>query len=1056
MNIHRTKIQRSLFAAVLIAALLIGFAGMQHVQAQTPTSQTLQVANWSTPVTLTYVTGRPTVIYDGTAYHMWYTVTEGGDLHYTSFTDPANVPAGTAVTGLVAGHQSSPAVVKEGDTFYMVNYTDTTDKSFSLFTSTDGAAWTQGDVIFAGVGLPADFQKIDAPSLIQDTGDYKLYFQVRAADNTYSLYAATSATLNGTYTLANGDNPILTPGASGAWDTYRLQHPMVVKDGENYYLWYVGYPNGGTQHLGFAFSSDGITWTKGAGSPILSGRAAEPSILKAGDTWHLWYLAESAAIKYIAASGPFQFSTIQAAVDAASEGDTISIAPGTYAETILNGDRVAKTSGKQLNFVGSVDAIGDPTTTIQGSLSINLPGNDNNWRIENIDFVPVTDSPSVALLDLWNVNGATIANCTFDGGAHYLDNPIIGISFPAGSSNGNSNITVEDSYFGNGIFAAVQGYITHLTFRNSTVEDATSGINLQGGSNLVVEDSSVSVIAKSETNSAFGIRFASAVAAGTTNNLTVTGSTFSVNKNGLVANSGTFYSTIIIRTGAGGTLTAAGNNILGEVVNQSTTPFNAMGNWWGSADGPADGQITGDVLYCDWLDAAAPDGTPTGSSLVTNMTSGATYCTIQAAVDAATAGDTINVAHGEYIEIAQIVIDKNLSIVGANQANTIIKPAQDTSASGDARGWILVNSGVTFNLSNVTLDGTGHNIYQGIRDFGSGTFENIHFTNIKYPTYLGTALVAMGGSGSQVNITNSSFDQIGRLGVQYFGTGTRGTFDGNLYVGKGHGNWLDYGVEVGGGANANINNSTFSECTGVAASDGSTSAGVLVTTYYGPGSAADIQGNIFEGNSTGISVGYDDTDTSTVNATINKFTGDGYGISSTAPTVDATNNWWGSAIPGDFVGKIEGDVAYNPYLCNGTDTEPEVAGFQPDLTAQKCTSEPTKLVFTQQPALAFSNVAFGEQPVVEAQDADGNLGMGFAGEVQLTIGANPSEGTLNGTTTVSAINGVATFSDLTIDKAGIGYTLLADSTSLTQATSSPFDVIASILKIFLPLIFNAG
>ncbi len=333
MNSHSNRILRTLMAAAIIAVLFFGLGSMQRVQAQTPTPQTLLVANWSDPITLSGITGRPTVFFDGTTYHMWYTVTESGDLRYTSFTDPANVSAGTAVTGaLLPGHQSSPAVLKDGSTFYMVNYTDATEKSFSLYTSTDGIAWTQGNVIFAGVGLPMDFQKIDAPSWIQDTSDYKLYFQVRAADGTYSLYVAASPTLDGTYSLANGNNPILTPGASGAWDTTRLQHPMVVKDGSNYYLWYVGYPSGGTQRLGFAFSSDGIIWTKGADSPILSGRAAEPSVVQAGGTWHLWYMAESAVIKYISASGPFQFSTIQAAVDAASAGDTVNVYPGNYTE----------------------------------------------------------------------------------------------------------------------------------------------------------------------------------------------------------------------------------------------------------------------------------------------------------------------------------------------------------------------------------------------------------------------------------------------------------------------------------------------------------------------------------------------------------------------------------------------------------------------------------------------------------------------------------------------------------------------------------------------------
>jgi len=39
----------------------------------------------------------------------------------------------------------------------------------------------------------------------------------------------------------------------------------------------------------------------------------------------------------------------------------------------------------------------------------------------------------------------------------------------------------------------------------------------------------------------------------------------------------------------------------------------------------------------------------------------------------------------------------------------------------------------------------------------------------------------------------------------------------------------------------------------------------------------------------------------------------------------------------------------------------------------------------------------------------------------------PGGGTLSGTTTLSAVSGVATFSNLSIDKSGAGYTLTAAS-----------------------------
>src|SRR6185295_19195557 len=45
-----------------------------------------------------------------------------------------------------------------------------------------------------------------------------------------------------------------------------------------------------------------------------------------------------------------------------------------------------------------------------------------------------------------------------------------------------------------------------------------------------------------------------------------------------------------------------------------------------------------------------------------------------------------------------------------------------------------------------------------------------------------------------------------------------------------------------------------------------------------------------------------------------------------------------------------------------------------------------------------------------------------------------------GTLTRSAVNGVATFDNLKIDRAAVGYTLRAFAANLTSATSQPFDV----------------
>jgi len=103
---------------------------------------------------------------------------------------------------------------------------------------------------------------------------------------------------------------------------------------------------------------------------------------------------------------------------------------------------------------------------------------------------------------------------------------------------------------------------------------------------------------------------------------------------------------------------------------------------------------------------------------------------------------------------------------------------------------------------------------------------------------------------------------------------------------------------------------------------------------------------------------------------------------------------------------------------------------------------PAQLVVVSHPAAALAGAAFPAAVRVEAWDSLGNLTPAFTGQVALAIGTNPSAGTLSGPTTANAVNGVATFSGLSIDNPGAGYTLVATGTGLAAGTSGPIDVAA--------------
>ncbi|HYL22052.1 MAG TPA: hypothetical protein VEU74_09835, partial [Gemmatimonadales bacterium] len=99
-----------------------------------------------------------------------------------------------------------------------------------------------------------------------------------------------------------------------------------------------------------------------------------------------------------------------------------------------------------------------------------------------------------------------------------------------------------------------------------------------------------------------------------------------------------------------------------------------------------------------------------------------------------------------------------------------------------------------------------------------------------------------------------------------------------------------------------------------------------------------------------------------------------------------------------------------------------------------------RVVFTVQPTSTTAGSIIAPAVLVTAQDAFGNVATGFTGNVTVAIGSNPGSSSLGGTTTIAAVGGIATFTDLTINNAGSGYSLTAAAGSLTGDTSALFDI----------------
>ena len=133
-------------------------------------------------------------------------------------------------------------------------------------------------------------------------------------------------------------------------------------------------------------------------------------------------------------------------------------------------------------------------------------------------------------------------------------------------------------------------------------------------------------------------------------------------------------------------------------------------------------------------------------------------------------------------------------------------------------------------------------------------------------------------------------------------------------------------------------------------------------------------------------------------------------------------------------------------------------GFQPGVV--QCTNQPTRLVFKTQPSNGIAGVALPVQPVVRAEGANGELAINFSDTVTLLMANNPGGATLSGLTSLSAVDGIATFSGLSLNKPANGYTLLALAGLLNKTSAAfnilPFEADLALTHTSIPVVVAPG
>jgi len=171
---------------------------------------------------------------------------------------------------------------------------------------------------------------------------------------------------------------------------------------------------------------------------------------------------------------------------------------------------------------------------------------------------------------------------------------------------------------------------------------------------------------------------------------------------------------------------------------------------------------------------------------------------------------------------------------------------------------------------------------------------------------------------------------------------------------------------------------------------------------------------------------------------------DAYGnqVTTSTAAVTLTVSAGASVVGTATTNAVNGEATFSTAGLSGTAGNYTLTYSAAGLTAATQTialtaGAPSQLAVTTQPAGAVSGATFTTQPVVELRDAQGNR---TTSTLTVTASVASGGGTLVGTAAVAAVNGVATFTNLRIDRAAAHTLTFTVATPSLTATSGAFTI----------------
>ncbi|NOZ84700.1 MAG: family 43 glycosylhydrolase [Deltaproteobacteria bacterium] len=111
--------------------------------------------------------------------------------------------------------------------------------------SYDGVAWQQvpgGPVFKEGAKGEWDQGGVETVCVLREANNYLLYYGAyrEAKDPPVGMQIGVATSSDGVHWERSPQNPVLPPGKPGAWDQSWVESPTVIHLGDTYYMWYSG------------------------------------------------------------------------------------------------------------------------------------------------------------------------------------------------------------------------------------------------------------------------------------------------------------------------------------------------------------------------------------------------------------------------------------------------------------------------------------------------------------------------------------------------------------------------------------------------------------------------------------------------------------------------------------------------------------------------------------------------------------------------------------------------------------------------------------------------